>query len=151
MWSGARELSHRGHSVLVVEARDRIGGRTWLDERLGRQLEIGGTWVHWIQPHVWAEMARYSVGVVPGPTPTQAHWAADGQRHTGTPEQLTALIDKGLTLRTADALNYFPVPTNHWRAPPSSRSTGSPCTRGSKRSRLVRRHMFGFSEETCSK
>ena len=108
--TAARELSHRGHSVLVVEARDRIGGRTWLDERLGRPLEIGGTWVHWIQPHVWAEMARYSVGVVPGPTPTRAHWVADGQRQTGTLEQLTGLIDKGMTLSTADALYYFPRP-----------------------------------------
>lgn len=108
--TAARELSHRGHSVLIVEARDRIGGRTWLDERLGRPLEIGGTWVHWIQPHVWAEMARYGVGVVPGPTPTRAHWVADGERHTGTPEQLTALIDKGMTLSTADALEHFPRP-----------------------------------------
>ena len=83
--TAARELSHRGHRVLIVEARDRIGGRTWLDERLGRRLEIGGTWVHWIQPHVWAEMSRYGVGVVASPTPTSAHWVADGQRHTGTP------------------------------------------------------------------
>ena len=108
--TAARELSHRGHRILVVEARDRIGGRTWVDERLGRPLEIGGTWVHWIQPHVWAEMTRYRVGVVPGPTPTRAHWVADGQRHTGTPDQLTAIIDKGMTLSTADAMHYFPRP-----------------------------------------
>jgi monoamine oxidase len=108
--TAARELSHRGRSVLVLEARDRIGGRTWLDQRLGRPLEIGGTWVHWIQPHVWAEMARYGVGVVPGPPLTAAHWVADGQRHTGTAEQLTALIDKGMTMSTAAALEYFPRP-----------------------------------------
>lgn len=108
--TAARELRHRGHSVLVVEARDRIGGRTWLDERLGRPLEVGGTWVHWIQPHVWAEMSRYRIGVVPGPTLTRAHWVADGQRHTGTAEQLTALIDKGMTLSTAAALEHFPRP-----------------------------------------
>ena len=108
--TAARDLSHRGNSVLVVEARDRIGGRTWLDERLGRPLEIGGTWVHWIQPHVWAEMTRYGIEVLPGPAPTRAHWVADGQRHTGTPEQLTALLDKGMTLSTADALHYFPRP-----------------------------------------
>jgi phytoene dehydrogenase-like protein len=45
--TAARELSRRGHSVLVVEARDRIGGRTWTTERFGRTLELGGTWVHW--------------------------------------------------------------------------------------------------------
>jgi monoamine oxidase len=108
--TAARELSHRGHTVLILEARDRIGGRTWLDDRMGRRLEIGGTWVHWIQPHVWAEMARYGVGVVPGPPLTAAHWVADGQRHTGTAEQLTDLIDKGMTMSTAAALEYFPRP-----------------------------------------
>ena len=52
--TAARELSLRGHSVVVLEARHRIGGRTWTTERLGRTLELGGTWVHWTQPHVWA-------------------------------------------------------------------------------------------------
>lgn len=41
--TAARELRHRGASVLVLEARDRIGGRTWTDHRLGHDLEIGGT------------------------------------------------------------------------------------------------------------
>ncbi|NIB32805.1 FAD-dependent oxidoreductase [Pseudonocardia sp. MCCB 268] len=42
----------------MLEARDRLGGRVWTDRRLGRDLEIGGTWLHWTQPHVWAEIAR---------------------------------------------------------------------------------------------
>ena len=54
----ARELGRAGLDVLVLEARGRVGGRTWTDRRLGHDLELGGTWVHWVQPHTWAEMTR---------------------------------------------------------------------------------------------
>jgi monoamine oxidase len=44
----ARELSvDRNRSVLLLEARDRIGGRTWTANELGEEIEMGGTWVHW--------------------------------------------------------------------------------------------------------
>lgn len=44
----ARELSaKRDRSVLLLEARDRIGGRTWTANELGEEIEMGGTWVHW--------------------------------------------------------------------------------------------------------
>jgi monoamine oxidase len=56
--TAARELSLRGRSVAILEARNRIGGRTWFDHRLGRDVELGGAWVHWAQPHVWAELTR---------------------------------------------------------------------------------------------
>ena len=42
----ARDLSIDGRlSVLLVEARDRIGGRTWTANALGEDVEMGGTWV----------------------------------------------------------------------------------------------------------
>src|SRR5881397_674688 len=44
--SAAREVQRRGASVLVLEARDRVGGRT-LNEPIGdgKVVEIGGQWV----------------------------------------------------------------------------------------------------------
>ena len=39
----ARELGRAGLDVLVLEARGRVGGRTWTGRRLGRDLELGGT------------------------------------------------------------------------------------------------------------
>ncbi|MEE1619781.1 flavin monoamine oxidase family protein [Zafaria sp. Z1313] len=41
----ARALSRAGRSVAVLEARDRVGGRTWTREIGGATLEIGGQWV----------------------------------------------------------------------------------------------------------
>ena len=41
----ARELVRRGRSCVVVEARDRVGGRT-LSRRLGRDtIDLGGQWI----------------------------------------------------------------------------------------------------------
>jgi putrescine oxidase len=41
----ARTLRAGGASVAVLEARDRVGGRTWSDTVDGAFLEIGGQWV----------------------------------------------------------------------------------------------------------
>ncbi|ROR89386.1 flavin monoamine oxidase family protein [Nocardioides aurantiacus] len=41
----ARTLAAAGRSVVVLEARDRVGGRTWSDVVDGAFLEIGGQWV----------------------------------------------------------------------------------------------------------
>ena len=106
----ARELRRQGHRVLVLEARDRIGGRTWTDARLGRDLEMGGTWVHWIQPHTWAELSRYGIGVTPSPTPVKGYWLSGGTVHSGTAEDLLGLIDRGMAASTAEALIHFPQP-----------------------------------------
>ncbi|MSO57653.1 MAG: FAD-dependent oxidoreductase [Thermoleophilia bacterium] len=59
----ARELGRAGCTAAVLEARDRIGGRTWVGPGLGLELELGGGWVHWLQPHVWAELRRYGIGL----------------------------------------------------------------------------------------
>ena len=40
--TAARELKKAGLSVAVLEARDRVGGRTWTDTIDGAMLEIGG-------------------------------------------------------------------------------------------------------------
>ena len=41
----ARRLQAAGRSVAVLEARDRVGGRTWTEEVDGALLELGGQWV----------------------------------------------------------------------------------------------------------
>ncbi|GAB5078342.1 flavin monoamine oxidase family protein [Arthrobacter sp. AD-310] len=43
--TAARELKKAGLTVAVLEARDRVGGRTWTDTVDGAMLEIGGQWV----------------------------------------------------------------------------------------------------------
>lgn len=106
----ARELTRRGHTVSLLEARDRIAGRTHLDEHLGRNLELGGTWVHWTQPYVWSEMGRYGISPVPGAEFTKAYWNADGQSCQGHSDELLKELDAPNLALLADARHYFPLP-----------------------------------------
>ncbi|KRE91105.1 flavin monoamine oxidase family protein [Arthrobacter sp. Soil764] len=108
--TAARELTRQGLKVRVVEARDRIGGRTWLDHRLGRDLEIGGTWVHWTQPYVWAELKRYGIGTVASPEPQRAFWWADGGRREGAPGELLDLVGIYNGELVKESRRYFPQP-----------------------------------------
>jgi putrescine oxidase len=43
--TAAVALQKAGHSVIVLEARDRVGGRLWTNHVEGQMFEIGGQWV----------------------------------------------------------------------------------------------------------
>jgi monoamine oxidase len=51
-WSGAvaaRDLTAKGYSVLILEGRDRVGGRaqTWRDKGKGDvKIDVGCSWIH---------------------------------------------------------------------------------------------------------
>lgn len=108
--TAARELTAKGHRVRILEARDRIAGRTWLDNRMGRNLEIGGTWVHWVQPHVWAEMSRYGIGVVTGPEFEIAYWWANGQHHQAPAERVLEILDEPNRRLLEQSRELIPLP-----------------------------------------
>ncbi|XWX02399.1 hypothetical protein V2A60_010436 [Cordyceps javanica] len=59
--TAARDTSVAGLKVLLLEARDRIGGRSWSSNIDGYPYEMGGTWVYWGQAAVWREIARYGM------------------------------------------------------------------------------------------
>lgn len=44
--AAARILHDTGFDVTVLEARDRIGGRTWTDDSLGVPCDLGASWIH---------------------------------------------------------------------------------------------------------
>lgn len=115
--TAARELRLRGHSVVIVEARDRIGGRTWTDIRFGLPIELGGTWVHWLQPHVWAELSRYGLGVTRSPNFTVASWMVGDRRREGTPDDLGAVLAAGNEPLLSDTRTVFEYPYDPLRHP----------------------------------
>jgi monoamine oxidase len=71
--TAARDLSKNGYRTLLLEARNRLGGRTFDTLFGGHHVELGGTWVHWTQPHVWNEVTRYGLGIKETPGSQAEH------------------------------------------------------------------------------
>lgn len=61
--TAARELQQSGLKTMIVEARNRLGGRTFTSKFANEQVELGGTWIHWTQPNVWAEVMHYGLDI----------------------------------------------------------------------------------------
>ena len=82
--SAAREAALRGRSVLLLEARDRLGGRTWTAPWGDQAIEYGGGWVHWHQPHTWSEISRAGLPVEVSADADQAAWYVGEERRSGS-------------------------------------------------------------------
>ena len=93
----ARELATRGRSVLLVEARDRIGGRTWYKRSaLGSwDLEMGGNFIDPSQQLVSREVSRYGLEVTSSePFSLPAAWLVGERLIEGaSPIPLEELVD----------------------------------------------------------
>lgn len=59
--TAARDCTRAGLRTVLLEARNRLGGRTFTTDFDGMKSDMGGTWVHWSQPYVWAEIRRYGL------------------------------------------------------------------------------------------
>ncbi|WP_067696055.1 flavin monoamine oxidase family protein [Nocardia jejuensis] len=92
--TAATELRKSGLTVAVLEARDRVGGRTWTGDIDGAMIEIGG---QWLSPHHTAALelvadlglqtfSRYRDG-------ESVYLAADGTRQQFTGDVFPAPAD----------------------------------------------------------
>lgn len=109
--TAGRELTNLGHSAIILEARNRIGGRTWFGlSPLGQELELGGTWVHWVQPHIWSEIIRYNLPLTRSPQPEKAIWYNKEQAKEMSPDALFNILNEGLSIMDKEAIKVFPNP-----------------------------------------
>lgn len=108
--TAARDLSKKGFSVVLLEARDRVGGRTYLEKGLGDEIELGGAYVHWTQPHVWHELQKHAIGLLPPLPSKKCCWMADGKMHSGTEEEYFEILGPAMAQLFADARERFPLP-----------------------------------------
>lgn len=120
--TAARLLALEGRSVVVLEARDRIGGRVWTHRADGRVTDLGASWIHGIDGSPVAAAARafgmrmheLTVGSYqPGGRPI-AYFGPDGAR-LSAPETQAFVADVEAALAALDPIIASSAPRATYR------------------------------------
>ncbi|HET7602401.1 MAG TPA: FAD-dependent oxidoreductase, partial [Gemmatimonadales bacterium] len=119
----ARDLGQRGHRVVVLEARERVSGRTRYRAfpEAGRKVELGGAWFDaGDQPPIREEADRYGIPIVPA-TDYQSHRSfVGGALREGVPDGFaTAMAEiaraaRGLATVAVDDLRQHDISVANW-------------------------------------
>ena len=117
--TAARELGRHGKRCVILEARNRLGGRTFSTEVFGERGDVGGQWMHWVQPHVWAEVSRYGLDISesPGGNPASVGVVIDGKLKLLTPDESLPLLTEGMKALFPEVDTLFPRPFDPWFNP----------------------------------
>lgn len=108
--TAAREAALRGRTVLLLEARDRLGGRTWSAPWAGTSIEYGGAWVHWHQPHTWSEITRAGLTVCLSEDADVAGWYVGEDRRSGSIAERDEIARRGWDRFVAGVERALPNP-----------------------------------------
>jgi monoamine oxidase len=89
--AAARRLTSAGRRVVVLEARNRVGGRAVVDTSLGVPADLGAAWLHFAASNAWTELADRLGFTVLRREPGWGPSAHIGNRAPTEPEQAAAI------------------------------------------------------------
>jgi pseudooxynicotine oxidase len=115
--TAAREVKRAGLKVILLEARNRLGGRTFYSKFGDDPVELGGECVHWFQPNVWSEILHYGLSIteIPGWSIEQRLlWISNGQLKQLSPDQSSAVLSELTQKFNAEATKIFPRPYDNF-------------------------------------
>lgn len=121
--TAALRLRQAGASVVVLEGRDRVGGRVFTHVAPdGTRLDLGGTWIGGGQDAVYALASELGVGTYPTFETGEKLYVVDGEPRryrASIAEVAPAAAGLGAAMRRLDALAAELPPDAPWDAPRS--------------------------------
>lgn len=118
--TAAKTLVDAGREVLVLEARDRVGGRLLTEQREGRYVEMGGQWLAPYQDEALALAAELGIESFPRPKGgSDVYVGLDGRRRTHPHDRLpldeadVAEVDR--IFNALDAITKTVDPDQPWK------------------------------------
>ena len=121
--SAARETAQAGLRTVLLEARNRLGGRTYYAPFGDHKIELGANYLYWLQPHIWAEVDRYNLPISDTPAavnPDRWIYLKDGKPVEADIASFWPKVDKALADYCSMSREVFPRPydtfyTDAWK------------------------------------
>jgi len=104
--TAAHECCKAGLHTVLLEARNRLGGRTFYSKFGDDPVELGGAYIHWFQPNIWSEVLHYGLPVIEPPgitTPQKLMWLSEGKVKEPPLAQALAMFSDGMNKFNQDA------------------------------------------------